>query len=429
MEEFLPARRSTASELDLAADQISGPRSSSVVSEKFPRVQYRLLVLVSHVIQYQVPMLRTLAADPRLDLTVAFCSDWGRSAYRDEGFGREVRWDVQLSGFRFEFLSNWSLRPNPSRFWGLVNPDIARRIWSREFDAIWVHGWSHATSLIAMGAAFATGVPVLLRGETNLLPVLPKWKALVKPAVLAPLFRKASAFLAIGQNNADFYRAHGVQEERIFLVPYAVDNDVFTAAAGALPWKPRLKRELGLPSDLPVVLFCGKLTPVKRPMDLLRAFEQVVHTRPATLLFVGDGVLRGELERYAAIRQIPNVYFAGFRNQAELPRYFGAGDTFVLPSGSEPWGLVVNEAMNFGIPIICSDQVGCAADLVRPGENGYIFPVGNIEALANALSATLSGDEGRAAMGRRSRTRIDSWSFLNDVEGVVAALKYAVKDA
>ncbi len=418
----MPALRSTGK-------QALGPRKTDLAAAGSSPARYRLLALVSHVIQYQVPMFRTLAADPRLDLSVAFCSNWGLSAYTDEGFGREVRWDVPLDGFRFEFLPNWSLRPHPSRFLGLINPAVVTRIRRHEFDAIWVHGWSHATSVIAMLAAFAAGVPVLMRGETNLLPVLPKWKRSLKPAILKPLFRQTSAFLAIGQNNADFYHAQEIPKERVFVVPYAVDNDFFTAAAAALPPKSQLKRELGLPSDLPVVLFCGKLTSVKRPMDLLRAFEKVVRTCPAILLFVGDGILRGELELYAATQRIPNVHFAGFRNQTELPRYFGAGDAFVLPSGSEPWGLVVNEAMNFGIPIICSDQVGCAADLVKQGENGYVFPVGDLEALAGALFTTLSDDEHRSTMGQRSRMRIDNWGFRNDVEGVVAALKYAVKDA
>jgi glycosyltransferase involved in cell wall biosynthesis len=392
--------------------------------------RYRLLVLASHVIQYQVPMFRTLAADPRLDLTVSFCSDWGLTAYRDEGFGREVRWDVPLlDGFRSEFLPNWSPRPHPSRFWGLFNPAALQHIRCGEFDAVWVHGWASVTNCTAMLAAFLAGVPVLLRGETNLLSPLPRWKRWLKHAILSRLFRNVSAFLAIGQNNADFYRAYGVPAERILAVPYAVDNDFFTAAAHALPPKNDLKRDLQLPRELPVILFCGKLTPVKRPMDLLRAFEKLSRTRPAALLFVGDGVLRRDLENYSAEHQISNVHFVGFRNQTELPRYFGVGDVFVLPSSMEPWGLVVNEAMNFGLPVICSDQVGCVADLVKPGENGYVFPAGDIDALADSLVAMLADEGRRSAMGERSRALISDWAFRNDLEGVVAALQRVIRPA
>ena len=392
--------------------------------------RYRLLVLASHVIQYQVPMFRTLAADPRLDLTVLFCSDWGVTAYHDEGFGREVRWDVPLlDGFRSEFLPNWSPRPHPGRFWGLINPAALQRIRCGEFDAVWVHGWASVTNCMVMLTAFSARVPVLLRGDTNLLPPLPRWKRWLKQVILSHLFHYVSAFLAIGKNNADFYRAYGVPAERILAVPLAVDNDFFAATARALPPKNDLKRDLQIPQDLPVVLFCGKLTPVKRPMDLLRAFEKAVRTRPAALLFVGDGVLRGDLENYSAKHQVPNVCFAGFRNQTELPRYFGVGDVLVLPSSTEPWGLVVNEAMNFGLPVICSNQVGCAADLVKPDENGYVFPAGDIDALAGSLAAMLTDKGRRSAMGERSRALIADWGFRNDLEGVVAALQQVVRPA
>jgi glycosyltransferase involved in cell wall biosynthesis len=139
--------------------------------------------------------------------------------------------------------------------------------------------------------------------------------------------------------------------------------------------------------------------------------------------------LRGALEGYASSQGIANVHFVGFKNQKELPRYFGAADVFVLPSGIEPWGLVINEAMNFGLPVICSDQVGCAADLVRPGENGYIFPVGNIQSLADRLLAVLSDGEKCESMGRRSRELVAEWGFGADAEGLVAALTFVSKKA
>src|SRR5579871_3290700 len=145
------------------------------------RERHRLLVIASHVIQYQTPMYRRLAADPRLDLTVAFCSDWGLKSYRDSGFDREISWDTQLlGGFNAQFLSNWSPRPNPSRFWGLVNPDVLALIRRQRFDAVWVHGWASLTNWMAMLTCFAAGVPVLVRGETNLLPPLPAWKRIAK---------------------------------------------------------------------------------------------------------------------------------------------------------------------------------------------------------------------------------------------------------
>ncbi|MEO5937351.1 MAG: glycosyltransferase family 1 protein, partial [Terriglobales bacterium] len=100
----------------------------------------RLLALTSHAIQYQAPLLRAMAQDPRFSIRVALCSDQGARSYQDEGFGREVKWDVPLlHGYDYEVLRNFSPVPNPSRFWGLINPGIVRRIWSGEYDALMLH--------------------------------------------------------------------------------------------------------------------------------------------------------------------------------------------------------------------------------------------------------------------------------------------------
>ena len=192
-----------------------------------------------------------------------------------------------------------------------------------------------------------------------------------------------------------------------------------------------LKQELGIPHDLPVVLFSGKLSPVKRPMDLLKAFQEMLKTtgRKAALVYLGDGELRPELERYRRDEDIPNVYFAGFQNQSELPRYFVAADIFVLPSRYEPWGLVVNEAMCFGLPVIVSDQVGAGGDIVRSGVNGFICPTGDVSALAAFLGKLLSDSDLRMRMGTESRKIIQQWNYQEDVKGVLACLKNVVYEA
>lgn len=389
------------------------------------RRRFRLAVVASHPIQYQAPLFRALAAHPEIDLTVFFYSDYGARSYRDPGFGHEVKWDISLlNGYRFEILPNISPRPNPSRFWGLINPGIVTRLRNGSFDAVWVHGWGRATDWLVMLAAFALGVPVLLRGETNLLPPLPEWKRRLKRAVLTRLFRHVSGFLTIGRYNADFYRDYGVAEDRMLSVPYAVDNDFFSKQARQLLSQKRdLRQKLGIPEDLPVVLFCGKLTPVKRPMDLLEAFARATADHPALLVYVGDGPLRPQLESYVERHHLKHIYLMGFRNQTELPRFYALADVFVLPSGFEPWGLVVNEAMCFGLPVIVSDQVGAGGDLVQHGTNGLIFPAGDVAALAQALGQVLHDPASREQMGSASRSRIEDWSFESDARGVLRAIE------
>ena len=404
----------------VSQSQVKADYSTEVAISK----KYRLAILTSHPIQYQVPLFRALAAHPAIDLTVLFCCDHGLKPYHDPGFGCEVKWDVPLTeGYTYQFLPNQSFSPGVGKFWGLINPSIITTLRRGQFDALLVHGWSRFTNLLAMTVAFVLGIPVLIRGETNLLPVLPSWKQALKRFLLGNLFKRLSGFLAIGRYNTEFYRAYGVPDEKIFLAPYAVDNDFFISKAQEYkPLKSALKREFGIPEELPIILFSGKLTDVKRPLDLLKAFELVIPKYPAALLYLGDGILRKDLEQYTKLSNLEHVYFVGFHNQTDLPRFFAAADIFALPSGTEPWGLVVNEALCFGLPIIISDQVGACGDLVRDDVNGFIFPSGKVEVLADKLAQLLGDAKVRQRMGEASEQIIERWSYTEDVQGIVSCL-------
>ena len=385
---------------------------------------YRLAVVASHVIQYQTPLYRALAASPVIDLTVFFCSRAGLDPYWDEGFGTPLAWDTALlEGYRGEFLRNWSPRPHQARFSGLINPAILRRLRSGRFDAVLVHGWMRATYWLAIGAALGRRMPMLMRGESNALAPARGWRPMVKRPLLSMLFKRIDAFLAIGRHNADFYRRYGVPEEKIVLAPYTVDNDFFVAEARRLAnAKAELRQAHGISSGVPVVLFAGKLIDVKRPADLLVSFETVARHRDVALAFVGDGPLAPSLAREVHERRIPNVHFFGFRNQRELSRFYAMADLLVLPSSSESWGLVVNEAMCFGLPVIVSDRVGAGGDLVRDDENGYVVPAGDTSALAARIDRVVGDETRRVAMGRKSFEMIQAWSQRETVRGFVTAL-------
>lgn len=388
------------------------------------RSRYRLAVLASHPIQYQAPLFRALADWPEIDLHVFFCCRWGVERYQDPGFGRSFSWDIPLlNGYPYTFLKNLSPWPGPSRFSGVMNPEIATAIFRRNFDAIWIHGWYLASNWIAWGAAAISRLPMLLRGETSGLAEPAGLKRKVKRVVLKTFFSQVAGFLAIGTNNANFYRSYGVSERQIFLTPYAVDNTFFLKHARALEGQKLLLRaKEGLPPDRAVILYCGKFQEKKRPMDLLAAFALLNRNHTASLVFVGDGPLRLEMERFVAERRMAHVYFLGFRNQTELPACYGMADVLVLPSGFEPWGLVLNEAMCFGLPVIVSDRVGAAADLVRDGVNGFIYPAGNIHALADRLQRVLANEQARGEMGKQSRSIINRWGFEEDIAGLLNAL-------
>lgn len=391
---------------------------------------HKIAALTSHPIQYQDPLFKKIGNNDNLDLMVYFCWDReGKSGGLDSEFGKKVKWDIPLTaGYNNIFLNNYSLKPSSS-FLGQINPGITREIWRSKPDAVLVFGWNSLTNWLAFFTCFIKQTPVFLRGENPLNQELLKsiWKVKIKKVVLGWLFRHISSFLYIGGENKKFYKFYGVPNVKLFFAPYAVDNDRFMRQVTSNQ-KSVTRKKTGIKEEDVVILFAGKLIDKKRPLDLLRAFELLItnYQLPVTphLLFVGDGELRPELERYVLDKEIPNVKFLGFKNQTEIPAIYALSDILVLPSGAgETWGLAVNEAMCFGVVPVVSDIIGCGPDLVRHNENGFIFKLGDMDELAKYLSELIKNKEKLLQFSKRSRELISGYSYEQDIKGLLAALK------
>jgi glycosyltransferase involved in cell wall biosynthesis len=217
-----------------------------------------------------------------------------------------------------------------------------------------------------------------------------------------------------------------VPDEKLFFCPCAVDNAFWREQAKKLKGaKESLKYKMNIPSESPVILFVGKFIPRKRPLDLLQAFEGLPSSKlQAWLVFVGDGSLKPALTGYVQEHNLRRVAFAGFKNQSELAPFYAMADVFVLPSEHDPSPKALNEAMNFSLPVVTTDRLGTAPDLVRHGENGFVYPMGNVSALQGFLSEILESPEVCEEMGECSLEIVSEWSFENDIKGVVAALDY-----
>lgn len=390
---------------------------------------YRVAVVNSHPIQYFAPLYRRLASESDIDLTVYFCSRAGLEVYEDAGFGgEEIAWDIPLvEGYDHVFLSNLGGERPPGGFWSLVNTSIIPELRSERYDAVWLHGHAYATDHLAALGARAAGSALFMRCDTHLGLDRPLLRRVLRGPVMTAFYRLFDACLAIGSRNAEFYRRHRVPERKIFPVPYAVDNDHFRAGSRTARERPaNARRTLGLPPrEVPVVLFLSKLTRQKRPMDLLRAFRAVRDQQDFrfALALAGAGPERERLGKFVERHDVPDVHFLGFRNQSEVPGIYGACDVFVLPSENESWGLVVNEAMCAGLPVVVSEEVGGAVDLVRDGENGFQYPAGDVAALAERLERLVTDEELLRRMGQASLEIIDEWDLGACVEGVRAALR------
>lgn len=390
----------------------------------------RLAVVNSHPIQYFAPLYAYLSRNPLLEVTALYGSDFSLRGAIDPGFKQKVTWNIDLlSGYRSVFLGEAAKKRTPSGFWSLVCPQIWSEIRSGRYDAVLLHGYNYAVNILALLAAKTKKLPVFMRTETHLGLQRTKMKHWLRDTVLAMAYRSIDGFFAIGSANHAYYRSLGVPEEKIFDVPYTVDNDRFIAAAALTPEKRTdVRKRYGMPLDKPVILYASKFMRRKHPDDVIRAMARLRSAgHSATLHMVGSGELEQELRELVASLAMDNVVFSGFINQAELPKIFGASDVFVLPSENEPWGLIVNEAMCAGIPVVVSEVVGCVPDLVKDGVNGYRIKPGDIDSLATALERLLVDVPTRQRMGEASLSIIRDWSYEQCHRGIVAALQHCVK--
>lgn len=348
----------------------------------------KILVVASHPIQYQAPFFKKMAESVDFEPLILFCWDFGTKESVDPEFGLKIKWDTPLlDGYQYKFLKNFSFNPS-SQFWGQINLEIIKEILVFKPDFILILGWNSFTNWLSIFTAWILGIPLILKGENPLNQeyLKAKWKLLIKNIILRSFFKGVSAFLYVGKENKKFYEYYGVPQEKLFFGPYAVDNNFFFEKGNVLKdKKEEFRREYGLKPEDTVLLFVGKFIDKKRPQDLLEAYKIALIQNPnLKLLFVGDGELRSDLERSS--KNLPGVIFVGFKNQTELPRFYTLADVFVLPSGAgETWGLVVNEAMCFGLPVVVSNVVGCSSDLVLENKTGFIFQYKNVEDLSEKI--------------------------------------------
>ncbi len=327
--------------MDVADEKLNGPRRSQGIRVRPVRLAY----IVSHPIQYQAELLRRIAADPAIDLTVFFCSDFSVRAYTDAGFGRPVMWDVPLTaGYRHIVLQRWRDTSNPGPFAPIsrgILRALRRGVDGERFDALWTHGYSTANALYAMVAARVLGLPVLLRAEPWLSDrTRSDRKLLLKRAFFFGLRAFVTAVLPIGTRNREYWAHYFGERFASFPMPYAVDNDFFArGAAEATTLRGELQRELHLDPLRRVVLFASKLQERKHCDHLLEAFLQLpAEAGSPMLVIVGDGAEMANLRRRVDESGSKDVRFAGFRNQRELPRFFDLSTVFVLPSKTRPGG-------------------------------------------------------------------------------------------
>jgi glycosyltransferase involved in cell wall biosynthesis len=392
--------------------------------------RYRVLTIASHPVQYGAPIFRVMAQHPQLDFQVAYCSLRGAEPGHDPEFGTTVEWDIPLlDGYSWTHVPNQGT--GAESFFGLRNPGLWKLIRTSGFDAVICHlSYLRASFWVAYLAAHSRGTPFLF--GTDASAIEPRdgrsWKRILKGLAWPMVFRLAGQVLTASSAGYDMMRSLGIPEERISMTLDTVDNGWWLAECARAD-RATVRRAWGIGEEEKVVLFCGKLQPWKRPLDVLKAFAAAAISG-SRLIFAGEGAERTRLEAEASTLGIRDrVHFLGFVNQSQLPGVYKASDLMVIASEYEPFGLVVNEAMLCGCPVVASDKVGAVRDLIVPGRTGFVYPCGDTRALATILQQLLSDPAGLSIIRKAALERMESWSQKAGVAAMVEAVARAVSRA
>ncbi len=366
---------------------------------------------------WRVPHLDLIADHPEIQLTVVYAAPTVQQREWALAFRHEPRVlhgpSLPLSRVLHH---DYPLTP---QIWGLLGRE--------RFDVLVIGGWSLMATQVAIVWARLHRVPYLVISENHLRERRPAWVRGVKSLVLRGVVPPASGHLVTGTLAAEHARRYGARPDLVTVFPNTIDVRAYGDAAARLrPRRVEIRRALGIADDALVVTTVCRLIRSKGVDELLEAVARArsLTRTPLQLLLVGNGEERARLELRAAALGLA-VTFAGFREGEALLECYAASDVFALFSRREPWGVVVNEAAAFGLPLIVTEEVGAAGDLLVADENGKLVRSGDIEGQARAIAAL--ADEGlRERFGRRSLELVGPWGYEPSVETFVDAVRRAL---
>jgi glycosyltransferase involved in cell wall biosynthesis len=367
---------------------------------------------------YRAPLLDRVAALPEIDLTVIYAAETVA--------GRTWRVDPQhralfLRGARLPGAEKVLHHDYP------VTPGIVRALRDARPDVVVVSGWSTFAAQAAIAWCSARKIPYVLVVESHDEGPRAGWRRAVKGTVVPRVVGGASGVLVTGTLARHSMIERGAPPERVRVFANTIDVDAFGERADRIAGRrPELRAELGAGQDVVVVLSVARLAPEKGLDTLVHAVAEAGDPR-LLLVLAGDGPERERLEDLARVRDV-RLVFAGDREWERIVEVYVAADVFALLSEREPWGVVVNEAAACGLPLVLSDRVGAAHDLLVEGENGMLVAAGDIDGAAAALRLLASDAEIRRAYGARSRELAQDWGYGPSVEGFLAAVREAVSD-
>ena len=375
----------------------------------------RLVILTEIISPYRIPLFNTLAQNAEVDLHVIFLAETDPDLRQ---------WQIHKEGIEFSYQILRSWRRRFGRYNALLNRGVGRALAEAAPDVILCGGYNYVASWQALFWARAYNVPFFLWSESNVQDL--RRGHVVVELLKTKFLRRCSGFVVPGQSALEYLRIQKVEERTVFVAPNAVDNDFFAAAAKAARRDAvRWRRELDLPERY--FLFVGRVVREKGVFELLSAYAKLEESmrQQVGLVLVGDGACRPQLELQAASISPGVVRFAGFAQQGQLATHYALAEMLILPTYTDTWGLVVNEAMACGLPVIVSKVAGCAADLVKENWNGLLVEPRDVSSLTSAMRSLADRPDLRATMGANSMQHISRYSPTEWSAGVARMVQAA----
>lgn len=386
-------------------------------------------IFALHPIMYQTPIFseleKNLNKNKKFDFKVFFGDNISinKSFYSKNNFITAPP-DFLMDGYKYEFLKNWA-RNRRKGFFSRINIQIFSELKKGGYEVIMIHGYDSFTSWFALLSSQILGIKVIWRGEAVLKGVEEQinFKQIFKRLLLKQFFRICDAVMYSCRGNKDYLKFYSVEKDKLFSIPCAVNNKFFQEENKKYIVNiTSIRSGLGIHKEDLVVLFSARFTSRKRPMDLLKAVNNIKNTN-ITILFVGDGPERENMEKYVEENKIKAI-FTGFINQSQISKYYSIADINIVISDYDPSPKAMNEAMNFKLPIIVTEVVGTAYDLVKNNENGFIIKVGDLKSLSEKVSFLNQNREIIKRMGEKSFKIVQKWNYEEDVKGIKNAFEY-----
>jgi len=394
----------------------------------------KLAIFALHPIIYQTQIFSSLQKiinkkKINLELKVFFENDISLNKVFFDEINTSFKPDTPnlLNGYKYDFISQTTTSMtyiSKKIIFFIKSLNAIKMSHSFKPDVILIHGYQSFNSWVVYLYAKFYKIKIIWRGEVVKRKSNTFLKERIKKIILSFYFKNCDAFLFSCSKNMYYLMGYKVPKNKLFFAPSAVDNSYFrNEYSSHKPNKAHYRNIFNISKNDFVILFCSRFTIRKNPYDLIKAAARMSQQSRAFLLFVGDGPEKANMENLCKSLGLRSL-FVGFKNQSEISIFYSISDILAITSSYDPSPKVINEAMNFSLPIVASSEIGTIPDLVIHNKNGFVFEAGHLKKLRNYFEVLSSNPKLRNSFGRSSSRIVSDWSHSRNAEAIISSLTF-----